>query len=212
MRQTKLVQILGSLTILALLISSFQNCSQTGQFSASEPMQKADLRSEANGNGHGYGGKLFVYLLPVGFCPDGSNIQAQIRFDMDGRSSLERENCQEVSARLVSVLMAADGRSIVFDGFTFTLKTLVTAPTPSPTAPIATPATAAPTPNSTPNLVPSYRNVVAGSKAVCESSIFDSYGINQTCTIGGGCSGAGGPPTSANPSANPTAWGACFRQ
>jgi len=52
-------------------------------------------------------------------------------------------------------------------------------------------------------------NFVASTKASCESSIA-TRSLTGTCSIGGGCSLTGGMPSSTNPSANPTLWGACI--
>ncbi len=55
-----------------------------------------------------------------------------------------------------------------------------------------------------------FRNFITGSQSTCNSSVLAAYGSQvASCTIGGGCTGTGVPPTSANPSANPTVWGAC---
>ncbi len=57
--------------------------------------------------------------------------------------------------------------------------------------------------------VSAYYNFVASTKAACESSIV-SRSLTGTCTLGGGCALSGGMPSTINPSANPTLWGACI--
>ncbi|MGZ3774489.1 MAG: hypothetical protein ACXVCY_11790 [Pseudobdellovibrionaceae bacterium] len=52
-------------------------------------------------------------------------------------------------------------------------------------------------------------NMVGGDEISCSASIFYYLGIlNASCSIGGGCGGAG-KPGPGNPSSNPNSWGAC---
>lgn len=54
-----------------------------------------------------------------------------------------------------------------------------------------------------------YINIVAGTKAVCESTGAKVIGFKVTCSIGGGCAIGGEVPSQLHPSANPSAYGAC---
>ena len=57
----------------------------------------------------------------------------------------------------------------------------------------------------------SLRSFVTTSEVTCNSLVFQAYGAQVSkCSIGGGCSTTGSIPTTSNPSANPTLWGACI--
>jgi hypothetical protein len=79
---------------------------------------------------------------------------------------------------------------------------------PSQSVPAPTPAPGR-QPNSEPTPVLRY-NFVAGSKVDCEDSIRARFGIQMSCSIGGGCAITGEFPSAQFPSANPQHWGACF--
>lgn len=73
------------------------------------------------------------------------------------------------------------------------------------TATTQTPTPTNPTPSGT------FHNFLASSKDACETLIKNKFGsLVGTCSIGGGCTLNGQVPTSSNPSANPTLWGACI--
>ncbi len=61
-----------------------------------------------------------------------------------------------------------------------------------------------------PQSATTYRNFVASTQSICNTSVTNVYGsLVKSCTIGGGCTLNGQVPTSTNLSANPTLWGAC---
>lgn len=53
-------------------------------------------------------------------------------------------------------------------------------------------------------------NFVAGDKSTCELQIARRFGVNVSCSLGGGCSIDGNVPSASHPSANPNEYGSCL--
>jgi hypothetical protein len=92
-------QLLLVTSILCILTFAFQNCSvsQPVKFSEKEPSFAA--AHETEGNGQGYDGK--VYILTGDVCPDSSNLQAKILLQSRTMAHLVRENCQDITPKLL---------------------------------------------------------------------------------------------------------------
>lgn len=207
----KPTRIAALLLLIGAGMAMFQNCGPQMNFVPASENEKQFV-SEAGGNGHGYGGKLtyFVRLLDNGLCSDGSPIEARIGVASNGSAWLDRENCRTlVEPRTIAIVIASDELSLSYEGTTFT-RDFSTQPTPTP-APVAT-STPTPAPTAPAPTPPISRNFVAGDQASCEAAILQALGRSGACSMGGGCTLDGQVPSPSNPSANPSAWGACLIQ
>lgn len=99
-----------AIAALALAILPFQNCTQSSDSSTNSSTGLMN-----SGNGNGYDGKIFVYVLPTGVCADGKIIDSRIEFRSD-QAYLTRDNCTDIAAAqqpAVSVTLHPENLAVI---------------------------------------------------------------------------------------------------